>query len=406
MSKLSTQWGRMKNTPGLLRDVILVTIVLALGAVATFTLFGFYKVTSPFDEQYEFSADFDMAPAVQLASRQEVRIAGVEVGKISGAEPTDEGRARLTFEIDPDQKVYQDARLVMRSKTPLNVMYVALDPGTSAAGELKKGGIIPMTQTERVIQPFEVLDQLDTRARSALTNLVNELDVALVDAPTQLPPGLTNVDQAAKSFTPAMKSLDQRRNNIRRIVTSLSLISSAAGKDDKRLAELVASLEQTLAVVADGDDALGASLEQLPGVTATLRSSMDSAAGLGEELTPVLEKLGAASAKLPGVLDNLNGTVDNLREIAKDARPVIAKARPVIEDLRPLVSDLRGAMDDLTPVAANLPQATARLVPWLDNLGAFVYNTSSSFSLGDVNGGLGRANLVLKVYDPTGGGSR
>jgi len=41
-------------------------------------------------------------------------------------------------------------------------------------------------------------------------------------------------------------------------------------------------------------------------------------------------------------------------------------------------------------------------VPWLDDLSAFVYQTSSAFSLADVNGGLGRAQVNLKVDDPKG----
>jgi phospholipid/cholesterol/gamma-HCH transport system substrate-binding protein len=55
-------------------------------------------------------------------------------------------------------------------------------------------------------------------------------------------------------------------------------------------------------------------------------------------------------------------------------------------------------------VVSTLPEATQKLVPWLDHLGAFIYNTSSSFSLGDANGGIARAYVVVKLSDPTGGG--
>jgi phospholipid/cholesterol/gamma-HCH transport system substrate-binding protein len=96
--------------------------------------------------------------------------------------------------------------------------------------------------------------------------------------------------------------------------------------------------------------------------------------------------------------------VSSARDLVVKARPVVREARPVVADLRPLTGDLRSALSDLGPVAANLPRATKRLVPWLDDLGGFVYNTSSSFSLGDVNGGIGRANVVVKLSDPTGGG--
>jgi phospholipid/cholesterol/gamma-HCH transport system substrate-binding protein len=401
--RLSTTWGRVRNVPGLPRDLVLIAILLTLGTVSSVYLFSKYDVSGPFHERIEFAAEFDQAPAVQLASRQELRIAGVPVGKIEGAEVSDAGNARLTFSIEPGHTVYENARLVMRSKTPLNIMYVALDPGGPPAKPLGKDDVIPVSQTERVLQPYELLDELDSRARGALTDLVLESDVALASAPQELPEGLAAADGATSSFQPVVDALQDRRANLRHLVTAVSEISTAAGADDERLASLAAALEETLSVVSARDEELGASLAQLPGVTSTLRDAMSSAAALTDELSPTLESLHRASGELPKALSRLTSTVSNARALFEVARPVISKARPVIADLRPLTADLSSTLGDLSPVTSNLPGATAKLVPWLDNLGAFVYNTASSFSLGDANGGLGRANLVVKVYDPLGG---
>lgn len=404
MSKVDALWGRIKNTPGIGRDVALVLVLLLVGGGATVYLLANYRISSPTADKYHFSAEFDQAPAVQLAARQEVRIAGIEVGKITGAEVTDGGHARLDFSIDPDQTVYENAHLVMRSKTPLNVMYVTLDPGGPPAAPLEDGGVIPMSQTQRVLQPYELLDQLDARARSALTSLITEADVALADAPTDLAPGVNALDGAATSFQPVVDALQERRENLRRLVTAVARIADAAGDDDARLSSLADSVSTTLGVLAHNDDQLGASLAELPGMTHTLRTSMRSSAELSRILTPTLVDLRHASGDLPGALGDLDDTVVNARGLLREARPVARKLRPVVADLRPFVSDLNPSLGDLSPVTSTLPAATAKLVPWLDNLGAFIYQTSSSFSLGDANGGIGRANVVLKLTDPTGGG--
>jgi phospholipid/cholesterol/gamma-HCH transport system substrate-binding protein len=400
---MATTWSRVRNTPGLTRDVALVTVLLLVGGIATAYLFSRYEVITPFEDRYEFSAQFDQAPAIQLGSRQEVRIAGVPVGKIVDAAP-EEDHARLTFSLEPQHQVYRDARLVLRSKTPLNVMYVALDPGTPSAGELPEGGTIPLTQTELLLQPYKLLDQLDPRARAALTDLVLESDVALADARATLPAGVDALGGATRSFEPVLDALQRRRENLRHLVTSVSQIAAAAGEDDQRLAHLMNSMETTLAVVAERDDELGDSLAKVPGVARTLRGSLTSARELSDVLSPTLDSVSAATGRLPGALHRLNNTVTNVRDVARKAGPVIDRARPVLRDLRPLTADLNTTLGDLRPVTSNLPAATAQLVPWLDHLGAFVYNTSSSFSLGDTNGGLGRANLVVKSYDPLGGG--
>lgn len=402
--KFETAIERMRNTPGLGRDVVLLVSLLVAGVVVMSYIFGQYQVIKPWDDNYRFAAEFDEAPAIQLASRQEVRIAGVTVGRVTDAAPTDGGNARLTFTLDEGHEVYQNAKLVLRSKTPLNVMYVMLDPGDPSAGKLAEGGVIPVSQTQRVLQPYELLDELDDRARAALTDLVTQADVALASAPTDLAPGVKAMDKAANNFTGVIEALQTRRANLRHLVTSVSQIATAAGEDDKRLDELVNALQDTLAVVSARDAELSTSLARLPGVTTTLRKAMTDAKKLTDELSPVLRKLHDSAEDLPGTIKGLSNTVSNARDLVAKAGPVVREARPIVADLRPLTRNLSSALADLSPVFANLPQATERLVPWLDDLGGFVYNTSSSFSLGDVNGGLGRANVVVKVTDPTGGG--
>jgi len=392
---------RMRNTPGLLRDIVILAVVLGVGLAAGSYMFGHYEVKAPWQGAFSFSADFAKAPAVQTKARQEVRIAGVPVGRITSAEPTSKG-VRVGFRIDEDQKVYRDARMVIRSKTPLNILYVSLNPGTPGAGRLPEGGTIPITQTDQFTQAAEILDNLDARAQSAITDLVTESDIALTSAPVQLPKGLRQLDTTVQDLKPVVDALAQRRTHLSHLVTSLSEISTAVGSDDRRLASLMASLETTLAAVASRDKELDASLEQLPGVTSTLRTALSQASGLTTELNPVLDSATRASARLPGLVERLTGTVRTARSVLSTARPVIARAGPVIADLRPLTSNLRQSLVALRPVSANLPQATARLTPWLTNLGGFVYNTASSFSLGDANGGMGRANLVVKALEPTG----
>jgi phospholipid/cholesterol/gamma-HCH transport system substrate-binding protein len=404
MSKWAILRDRIKNTPGLGRDVGYIVAVLVASAIVAGYLFSGYNVVLPTAERTEFQAEFEKAPALQLAARQEVRIAGVDVGEITDAEVTDDGTALLTMSIDPEHQIYSNAHLVMRSKNPLNVMYVALDPGGPPGEPLASAEVIPAEQTERVTQPFELLDELDARARAALTDLLMQADTALADAPRDLPRGLNAVEGAADSFRPVVTALRTRRNNLESLVTSVSRISAAAGHDDARLASLADSLATTLGVIAANDEKLSASLDRLPGTLRTLRRSMRSASLLSDELSPTLKSLHDASAELPGALQRLTSTVVNARGTLRAARPVARKARPVVADLRPLVSDLKGTLADLSPVVSTLPGATKRIVPWLDHLGAFIYNTSSAFSLGDVNGGIGRANIVVKSTDATGGG--
>lgn len=403
VASIATMMERVRNTPGLARDVLLLTICASLGLTCALYILGKQDVSAPWTDKYTFAAEFDKAPAVRPQSMQEVRIAGVKVGRITGAEPTKNGNARVEFSIDPEHRVYKDARVVIRTKSPLNVMYATLDPGTPAAGPLGEGATIPITQTDRAIQPNELLDQLDTKARAGLTALLNEADIAMAADPTALGEGLGATKDAMLSFQPVLEQLEKRRQNIRRLVTSFSSIAAAVGDDRVRLAALTADSHNTLAALAKRDAELDSTLAQLPGLTDDLQSSMKSVDYLSSELDPTLTNLTNASEELPDALEDLSGTVGAIRKFVRGAKPVVDKAGPVVSDLRPLARELRAALANLSPVTDRLPRATKRLVPWMDSLAAFTYNTSSSFSLYDANGGMGRAVVNVDLTNPSGG---
>lgn len=402
-ASLSTVAQRIKNTPGLLSDVVVLAVCVTMGVACSLYILSHQDWQPPWKDRFSFAAEFDKAPAVRPESMQEVRIAGVQVGRISGAQPTREGNARVEFSIEPEHKVYENARVILRTKSPLNVMYATLDPGGPPAAPLDEGGTVPITQTERAIQPNELLDKLDTRARMGLTTLLNEADVAMAKDPRALGRGLAATEGAMRSFEPVLTQLRQRRENIRRLVTSFSGIARAVGDDRARLAVLTDSTQQALRALASRDDQLAATLDQLPGFTNSLRTSMTSVDRLSGQLDPTLTSLSEASEELPRALKDLTGTVGAIRKFVDGAAPVVDKAGPILRDARPLVGHLDASLRNMSPVTGDLPSATQRIVPWLEDLAAFVYQTSSSFSLYDANGGLGRANLNVDLTNPTGG---
>ncbi|MBZ5735308.1 MlaD family protein [Nocardioides sp. TRM66260-LWL] len=403
MSRLTTAVERMRNTPGLGRDVTAMIVCLALATACGAYILSHQAFQAPWTKTFTFRAEFDKAPAVRPQSLQEVRIAGVQVGRITGAAPTDHGTAMVDLSIDPQQTVYENARVLLRTKSPLNVMYVTLDPGGPPARPLPAGGTIPLAQTSRIVQPNEILDKLDARARFGLTSLLNELDVATARNPQALGTGLTDTAAAMRSFQPVLAELRTRRQNLARLVTSFSQIARAAGDDDERLVDLVASSQEALDALASRDTQVARTIRSLPGFTTRLRGSMASVDELTGELDPTLDDLSRASGTLPKALGDLTGTVTAIRQFVSGAAPVVDRAGPVTADLEPFVGDARASVRSLRPQAALLPQATRRIVPWMEDLAAFVYQTSSAFSLFDANGGMGRANVNLDLTNPSGG---
>lgn len=392
---LGRMWERIRTVPGLGRNVTAVAVIGALGAASGAGLLSQMDYTWPWADRFEFAADFAQAPGIDPEVNPEVRIAGVPVGKIVESEPTSEGNARLTLSIEQGHAIYANAQLVLRPKNQLNEMYVEIDPGGKPANRLPEHAVIPVTHTERPIQVDEVLSHLDARTRTAMTNLLQASDTALAHAPRDLPRGLRATDSVLNQFRPVVEKLRTRRENIRELVTALADIAHATGRDDTRIARLVNSTEDTLRVMSHRSDDISAALGELPGVNDELRSAMTGTRDLTRQLNPTLDELRGASDELPPALRRMTGLMGQLGKTVDSAKPVVAKARPVAADLRPFATNIRAALDQFRPVTRNLDRDTSVLVPYMNDLGAFVYNTSSVFSLADANGGFERGHLTI-----------
>lgn len=396
---LRRTWERVRTVPGLGRNVLTVIVLITLGVISASVILGNQRFILPWSDRYVFSADFAQAPAINPGQQPKVRIAGVEVGQITGSAVTGNGTARLTMSLEPGNTIYRNAHLVLRPTNPLNEMYVEVDPGGPPQPALPANGVIPVGQTERPVQPDEVLDHLDDRSRAALTNLLSASDVALANAPATLPGGLRAADGTMVAVKPVLDALAARRDNIAKLVTGLSRISGAVGHNDARLAELLDSTQSTLSVLAQHNTDVQATLAELPGTTDELRRAMDGVSGLTNRLNPVLDHLDQASAQLPDTLRKLGGTVDNLGATVAAAKPVVSAAGPVVRDVSPLAGDVHRSLADLEPVTRDLIPDSALLVSYLGDLQAFIYNTNGAFSLSDANGGFIRGHVAVPLPD-------
>src|SRR6202035_3804710 len=125
------------------------------------------------------------ATAVNIHPKSPVRIAGVDVGKVSSVSRT--GSAGLvTMEIESKGlPIHSDATLKIRPRIFLEGnWFVELQPGSPSAGTLSSGATVPITQTSDPVQIDQVLDALNTDTRSNLQTFLIEYGAALTQKPT------------------------------------------------------------------------------------------------------------------------------------------------------------------------------------------------------------------------------
>ncbi len=394
--KLANHWERVKTEPGLKRNVAALAVLIVLAVGAGGWILSNQQYTPPWSDDLKIKARFEAAPGIAPGHGQEVRVSGVIVGNIIGAAVGSDGTAELTLSIAKGTPVYENATLVLRPKSPLNEMYVTIDPGGPPSKLVATGFTFDASSTRRPVQVDEVLGSLDDDARGALTMLLSESDTALATAAQDLPGGLDQTGVVLDELQPVVVQLDQRRETLKRLVAAVSDISRAVGDNDERLVSLAAKLQTTLDAVGDESGSLGSSLEELPRVVTSLKKSTSAISDLTKELDPTLRDVQDASDTLPDALDEVSDTADTLRRTVRVAKPFLREAKPVVADLRPFVGELKVALPELRRSTARLDPVTSTLLKYLPDAGAFFVNTRSLTSMRDGNGGILRGMLTVQ----------
>jgi phospholipid/cholesterol/gamma-HCH transport system substrate-binding protein len=304
---------------------------------------------------YKLNVELPTAQAVVPGQGQTINIAGVKVGDVNSVR-LHNGVAIVAVNMEKKYApVYRNAHVLLRPKTGLKDMYLALDPGTKTAGALPSGGTVPVVNTLPDVNPDEVLSVLDADTRSYLQILLGAGGQAFTDKPGHKGETAAALRQTFKRFEPTnrdlakiMGQLSTRRDNIRHVIHNFRLIADELGHTDGTLGRFVESSNANFQAFAHQDANLRTALGLLPGTLATTRDTLAKVDKLGLKAGPTFQALRPAARALGPAL--------------KDVRPFLAKTTPVIRDqIRPFTKLARPTVKDLRPTAQNLAVATPHL---------------------------------------------
>ena len=308
---------------------------------------------------YTVRAQFQDASAVTAGQGQAVTIAGVEVGLIGGV-TLQHGRAVVTMNIDKQYApIYRNATVLLRPRTPLKDMYLALDPGTRSAGAIPNGGELSAASTEPDIDVDQILSSLDADTRTYLLLLLSGGAQAFRN------PGATGsgaeperrqrLRGVFKRFAPLDRDtetfaglLATRSDEIHRAIHNLQHVVTSLGGVDTDLASLIRASNTNFSAISSQDAALQSGLTQLP---STL-----------QQTSLTLGKVQKFAAQTGPTLAALAPFARNLEPALRATQPLLRDTTRVIEhQLRPFSVAVQPLARTLEPAAANLAKATPDL---------------------------------------------
>ena len=271
-----------------------------------------------------------------LAPGNEVRVAGVKVGKVTGIGLARDGShpyVRVSFRLN-GVHLGTGTGATIRIKTVLGQKYLALAP--AGASSLPAGAQIPLEQTA---SPLDVVD-----AVNGLADTLGQIDTK----------------QLAQAFTVLSQTFTDTPADVKSSLDGLSRLTQSVAARDDQLRTLLAHAHAVTGVLADNDEALRELvtngnlllhevIARRDAIHALLVTSTELATQISGLVADNRAQLGPALAHLRDVLTILQHNRDNLDQTIARMAPFIDAFTNVLGNGRWFDSFLAGLLQPYQP---------------------------------------------------------
>jgi phospholipid/cholesterol/gamma-HCH transport system substrate-binding protein len=386
----------IKQTPSLGRIIAMVAFTLSVFAILIFLWLAFGGTVPLKPESYRFSVH--MREAATLAEEADVRMAGVNVGKVKSKE-LDQGGARTIVEVQLDEAyapIPRDTRAILRQKTLLGETYLELTPGHAGGKMLADGGRLPNGQAEPTVELDEIFTAFDPATRRAFQDWVKELDGAIKGGRKQdLNDAFGNFEGFAVDGAKLMQVLDEQNVALHHLIRNTGRVFGAINERRGALRELIVNSKRTFEATASRDEALAETFAIFPTFLDESKATMARLEDFSRSTHPLVNDL-------KGPADDLGPTVRDLGDLAPHLERLFRDLGPLIRVSRSGVPALENTLHELQPVAGALHTFFPELNPILSyfnfhqtTIAAFITNAGADLAADYGTGQRGQAQMGI-----------
>jgi ABC-type transporter Mla subunit MlaD len=360
-------------------------LVIAGFALSCFGILLFLWVTfggpTPFKAKpFEVKVPFN--EATQLAEQSDVRISGVNVGKVRSIELAPNGRQALAT-VDIEDKyapIPESTRAILRTKTLLGETYIELTPGSSEGPEMQDGGTLPEANIAESVQLDEIFRTFDPETRAAFQSWMQEAAVAINGQGQSLSYALGQFEPTFTELDKLFRVLDTQRLAVSQLFSNGAKTFAALRGRNGEVADLIQSSNAVFQTTARRDQDIEALFKAFPtfldeskltvsrlrefstNTTPLMRQLVPAA----EELSPTLIAFSRLAPEAKGFFEGLGPVIERApkgfaagRKLFRDEFPPLLRAAdPFLRNLNPLFTGLNLYKHEVTSFFANLAVAT------------------------------------------------
>jgi ABC-type transporter Mla subunit MlaD len=340
------------------RKLVPLIGLLALVVVAAVVLLS----ARSHDHPYRVRAIFDNAGFV--IPGEDVKIAGVKVGKIEALDVTPEDKAAVTLEIDQPgyQDFRRDASCIVRPQSLIGERFVECTPTQPRAvgtkpppplRQIRRGAgqgdyLLPVTNTQQSVDIDLIGDTMREPQRERLSLILNELGTGLAGRGKDLNEVIRRADPALQATDRVLKILATQNQTLKELAVNSDTILAPLARERAHVAGAIKHSNTVAEATAERRGALALDIQKLPRFLDELRPTMTRLGQLADQSTPVLADLDANAHDINTLIERLGPfsqasipAVNALGDASKKGTPAVIAARPVIGDLRDLATAVR-----------------------------------------------------------------
>lgn len=369
-----------KRAPSTAQLLVIVGFALSCFGILLFLWVTFGGPTPFRAKPYQLKVPFN--EATQLAEQSDVRISGVNVGKVQGIELAPNGRQALAT-VDIEDKyapLPASTRAILRTKTLLGETYVELTPGSGTGPRLADGGTLPEANVAESVQLDEVFQAFDPETRAAFQQWMQEAAVAINGQGQALSYGLGQLEPTFTELDRLFRVLDTQRLAVGQLFSNGAKTFTALRGRNGEVADLIRSSNTVFQTTARRDRDIEALFRAFPTfldeselTVSRLRAFAENTDPLvrqlvpaAEELSPTLIAFANLAPEAKGFFEGLGPVIDKAprgfaatRKLLRDEFPPLLRASdPFLRNLNPLLTGLKLYKNEVTAFFANLATAT------------------------------------------------
>ncbi|MFE2955543.1 MlaD family protein [Nocardia tengchongensis] len=260
--------------------VIGFALFVALSLIAGYTIYSTLQRSVSGDTE-RYTATFGNVLGLRVGD--DVRMAGVRVGRVDAIELTDQHRARVALRVQARYRLFADTKALIRYQNLIGQRYVALAAGSGNPAPLPPGGSIPYELTESSFDVSTVLAGFEPLFSALQPDEINSLSNTLIQAlqgdGVSLSALVTQAAGLASTFRDRDEILGQVITNLSQVVAGLA----------NRGGELETLITQSRTLVDD-----------LYAQGEALKTAVDRAAGSTTQLADLIHQVGPGMARAQG----------------------------------------------------------------------------------------------------------